>query len=145
MLIERLESSHPLQLVRNGDPMRLDLGGAAARVLQLTDARARAADTIVSRGEQVPGTCAIAAPIFNHRTFDRGNRRGLTGRALRSRVDGALPARGPAHRAPHLRRSPEIPTPDADPSCAANGRYAAARSKIAAMPCPPPMQSVTSA
>jgi len=81
VVIERLESSHPLQLIRRGDPLPLSRG-AAGRILALDDAEARAAGVIVTRGDRVPGACGIAAAIFNHS----------------GRVVAALDVAGPANR-----------------------------------------------
>lgn len=64
VVIERLQSSHGLQLVRPGDPLPLGVG-AAGKVLAMSDDAARAAGVVVTRGERVPGACGIAAPIFN--------------------------------------------------------------------------------
>jgi IclR family KDG regulon transcriptional repressor len=65
IVIERLESSHALQLIRRGDPLPIG-HGAAGRILALSDAAAREAGVIVTRGDRVPGACGIAAAIFSH-------------------------------------------------------------------------------
>jgi len=66
VLIERLESSHPMQVVMpRGVPMPLGIG-AGGRVLACDDAAARRAGVIVTKEERVPNACGIAAPIFDH-------------------------------------------------------------------------------
>ncbi|HVA37471.1 MAG TPA: IclR family transcriptional regulator [Candidatus Dormibacteraeota bacterium] len=63
--IERLESSHDMRLVvRVGQRMPLDRG-AAGRVLSMSDAEARRAGAVVTRGERVANACGIAAAIFD--------------------------------------------------------------------------------
>jgi IclR family transcriptional regulator, KDG regulon repressor len=65
VLIERLESSHAMQVTMTpGEPM--PLRGAAGRVLAMDGARALATDVVVTRGERVPNSCGIASPIFDH-------------------------------------------------------------------------------
>jgi DNA-binding IclR family transcriptional regulator len=63
--IAQLESSHDIRVViRVGQ--RMPLGrGAAGRLLVMTDAQAREAGAIITRGERVPNACGIAAGIFN--------------------------------------------------------------------------------
>jgi len=68
VVIERIESSHAVQLIRQRDPSPIGIGtGAAGRVLALSGDEARRAAVVVTRGERVPGTCGIAAPIFDER------------------------------------------------------------------------------
>lgn len=65
VLIERLESSHAMQvMVTPGEPM--PLAGAAGRILAMDNADARETEVAVTRGERVPNSCGIAAPIFDH-------------------------------------------------------------------------------
>jgi DNA-binding IclR family transcriptional regulator len=67
VLIERVESSHPMQVVMpRGVAMPLGVG-AGGRVLASDDASARAAGAIVTKEERVPNACGIAAAIFDHR------------------------------------------------------------------------------
>jgi DNA-binding IclR family transcriptional regulator len=65
VVIERLESSHPLQLIRRGDPLPLGRG-AAGRILAMSADQAREAGVLVTRGDRVPGACGIAAAVFDH-------------------------------------------------------------------------------
>lgn len=66
VLIERLESTHPIQVVMAaGEPMPLGIG-ATGRLLGMSDAAARAAGTVITHGERVPNARAVAAPIFDH-------------------------------------------------------------------------------
>jgi DNA-binding IclR family transcriptional regulator len=84
VLIERLESSHPMQVVMpRGVPMPLGVG-AGGKVLASDDEAARRGGTIVTKEERVPNACGIAAPIFD----DRGH------------VVGALDVSGPLDRFP---------------------------------------------
>jgi DNA-binding IclR family transcriptional regulator len=65
VLIERLESSHAMQVTMTpGEPM--PLRGAAGRILAMDSTQAREAGVVVSRGERVPNACGIAAPIFDN-------------------------------------------------------------------------------
>jgi DNA-binding IclR family transcriptional regulator len=65
VLIERLESSHAMQVTMTpGEPM--PLRGAAGRILVMDSAQAHEVDVVVTRGERVPNACGIAAPIFDH-------------------------------------------------------------------------------
>jgi DNA-binding IclR family transcriptional regulator len=67
VLIERVESSHPMQVVMpRGVPMPLGVG-AGGRVLASDDAAARSIGAIVTKEERVPNACGIAAAIFDHR------------------------------------------------------------------------------
>ena len=66
VLIERLESSHPMQVVMpRGVPMPLGVG-AGGKVLACNDAAARTVGAIVTKEERIPNACGIAAPIFDH-------------------------------------------------------------------------------
>lgn len=66
VLIERLESTHAMQVVMAaGEPMPLGIG-ATGRLLEMSDADARAAGIVITHGERVPNARAIAAPIFDH-------------------------------------------------------------------------------
>lgn len=66
VLIERLESSHPMQVVMpRGVPMPLGVG-AGGKVLACDDAKARRVGAIVTKEERIPNACGIAAPIFDH-------------------------------------------------------------------------------
>jgi DNA-binding IclR family transcriptional regulator len=66
VLIERLESSHPMQVVMpRGLPMPLGVG-AGGKVLACDDVAARSVGAIVTKQERVPNACGIAAPIFDH-------------------------------------------------------------------------------
>jgi DNA-binding IclR family transcriptional regulator len=66
VLIERLESTHAMQVVMpRGVPLPLGVG-AGGRVLAYDDAAARSVGAVVTKQERVPNACGIAAPIFNH-------------------------------------------------------------------------------
>jgi DNA-binding IclR family transcriptional regulator len=66
VLIERLESSHPMQVVMpRGVPMPLGVG-AGGKVLACDGATARRVGAIVTKEERIPNACGIAAPIFDH-------------------------------------------------------------------------------
>ncbi len=67
VLIERVESSHPMQVVMpRGVPMPLGIG-AGGKVLASDDVAARRIGVIVTKEERVPNACGIAAAIFDHR------------------------------------------------------------------------------
>ena len=66
MLIERLESSHPMQVVMPpGVPMPLGIG-AGGKILACNDQAARKIGVVVTKEERIPNACGIAAPIFDH-------------------------------------------------------------------------------
>jgi DNA-binding IclR family transcriptional regulator len=66
ILIERLQSSHAMQIVMSrGVPMPLNVG-AGGRVLASDPEQARRAGVIVTREERVPNACGIAAAVFDH-------------------------------------------------------------------------------
>jgi DNA-binding IclR family transcriptional regulator len=68
VVIERFESSHPVQLIRQHDPQPIGIGtGAAGRLLAMSADAARRAGVVVTRGERVAGACGIAAAIFDER------------------------------------------------------------------------------
>lgn len=63
--IERLECSHPLRVIVNvGAALPLEVG-AAGRLLSMSAAEARKHAFVISRGERVPDSCALAAPVFD--------------------------------------------------------------------------------
>jgi DNA-binding IclR family transcriptional regulator len=66
VLIERLESSHPMQVVMApGVPMPLN-AGAGGRVLGIDGKAMKSGSVIVTREERIPNACGIAAPILDH-------------------------------------------------------------------------------
>ena len=65
ILLERVESSHPMQVVMMpGVPMPLT--GAGGKALTRNPEDRRKNDVIVTREERVPNACGVAAPIFDH-------------------------------------------------------------------------------
>jgi IclR family KDG regulon transcriptional repressor len=66
VLIDRLESSHPMQVVMpRGVPMPLGIG-AGGKVLACDDVAARKFGAIMTKEERIPNACGIAAAIFDH-------------------------------------------------------------------------------
>jgi DNA-binding IclR family transcriptional regulator len=66
VLIERLESSHAMQVVMTpGVPMPLGVG-AGGRVLAFSDREARKTGVVITKEERIPNSCGIAAPIFDN-------------------------------------------------------------------------------
>jgi IclR family KDG regulon transcriptional repressor len=65
VLIERLPSSHAMQIVMPpGIPMPLNVG-AGGRVLATSTKHPPECGVIVTREERVPNACGVAAPIFD--------------------------------------------------------------------------------
>jgi DNA-binding IclR family transcriptional regulator len=66
VLIEHLESSHPMQVVMpRGVPMPLGIG-AGGKVLASNDDTARRIGEVVTKEERIPNACGIPAAIFDH-------------------------------------------------------------------------------
>lgn len=63
--IERLECAHALRVIVDvGAALPLDIG-ASGRLLTMSAEQARKHGLVISRGERVPHSCALAAPVFD--------------------------------------------------------------------------------